>query len=48
VNQNTSIKYICRLCSLPNFWSWKKWRLQNCSLCYWLSGITLHKRIIFY
>jgi len=28
--------------------SWKKWSLQNCSLCYWLSNLSLHKRIIFY
>jgi len=47
-SRNPSIKYLCCLCSLPTYRSLKKWSLQNCSLCYWLSGHRLHKRIIFY
>jgi len=46
-NLNSSIKYLCRLCSLPTSRSWKKWSLQNCSLCYWLISLSLQKNYYF-
>ena len=42
-NIGIEILYPCRLCSLPTFRSRKKWSLQDCSLCYWLSSVSLQK-----